>query len=205
MLTDLSANGSTLSELERGDIREFPLGEKKIVVIDGQVPASATENFHRNCVSLSFKRAPRDLEGNGYPVFCLDFDKYSFCSFTVVGRTCGMLVRNLLSCPDAVATGVTALITFPGEKDIVLTEILRRSAADVTVYYHINREWTHRWGGETLFYEDGDTRLAVLPKPGRILLVEGAPDHLYTAPRQGCPEPKLMLAITYDLQKRPRS
>jgi SM-20-related protein len=176
---------------------QFPLCGNRTRVVDGQVPENVIGNFHNNCISLSFKRTARSYEGNNYPVFSLDLEPHFFCSKTIIGKTCGRLINDLFEDYEVAVASASVLIIFPGEEDAVFPAKPDPDKNSITAYYHINKEWEHSWGGEALFYEDGDTKLAVLPKPGRIVVFEGEPEHRLTAPRRGCPEPKLLLAIKY--------
>ena len=59
---------------------------------------------------------------------------------------------------------------------------------NVMLLYYANATWEHHhWGGETLFYEDHDTAVAVLPLPGSIALFRGSIEHTGGVPTRVCP------------------
>src|SRR6185437_12677188 len=48
--------------------------------------------------------------------------------------------------------------------------------AHVTALYYANLEWKPDWGGETIYYTDGeDAELAISPRPGRLVIARCAP------------------------------
>jgi hypothetical protein len=61
----------------------------------------------------------------------------------------------------------------------------------------VNKKWDYKWGGETIFYEEKDTRMAVLPRPGRIVIFPGRVEHIGTIPTRICTQSRLTLALKY--------
>ncbi|MEU5709887.1 2OG-Fe(II) oxygenase [Streptomyces eurythermus] len=69
---------------------------------------------------------------------------------------------------------------------------------DVTALLFVNATWRREWGGEITFYDDdADAVLAVTPRPGRLLVFEGAIDHRVGIPLRDCYEPRLTLAVKF--------
>ena len=65
----------------------------------------------------------------------------------------------------------------------------------VTALYYANLEWQPDWGGETIYYNDEqDAELAVMPKPGRLLIARGAILHRGNVPTRACYEERYTLA-----------
>jgi hypothetical protein len=72
--------------------------------------------------------------------------------------------------------------------DTLLTHVDAVSEArELTALWFLCERWDTEWGGETLFYDaSGDARVAVSPKPGRLLLFDGAIRHAGKPPNRNC-------------------
>ena len=65
----------------------------------------------------------------------------------------------------------------------------------VTALYYANLEWQPDWGGETIYYTDEEeAELAVMPRPGRLLIARGAILHRGNVPTRVCYEERYTLA-----------
>jgi SM-20-related protein len=65
----------------------------------------------------------------------------------------------------------------------------------VTALYYANLEWKPDWGGETIYYNDEeDTELAIMPRPGRLVIARGALLHRGNVPTRACHEERYTLA-----------
>jgi Rps23 Pro-64 3,4-dihydroxylase Tpa1-like proline 4-hydroxylase len=81
--------------------------------------------------------------------------------------------------------------------DTLLTHVdAAPNARELTALWFLSERWDTEWGGETLFYDDaGDAQLAVSPKPGRLLLFDGAIRHAGKAPNRNCNVARYTFAI----------
>jgi len=87
---------------------------------------------------------------------------------------------NYSSCGDTLLTHVDAV----------------PQARELTALWFICESWDTDWGGETLFYDDaGDAEIAVSPKPGRLLLFDGAIRHAGKPPNRNCNVARFTFAI----------
>lgn len=69
-------------------------------------------------------------------------------------------------------------------------------ARELTALWYLCERWDREWGGETLFYtDDGDAQFAVSPRPGRLLLFDGAIRHAGKPPNRNCPVARYTFAI----------
>jgi hypothetical protein len=70
---------------------------------------------------------------------------------------------------------------------------------ELTSLWYLCERWEPDWGGETLFY-DGDTgvALAVPPRPGRLVLFDGAITHAGRTPSRTCFEVRYTFAIKWE-------
>lgn len=66
----------------------------------------------------------------------------------------------------------------------------------LTALWYIAPEWNVEWGGETLFYNSKmDAEAAVTPKPGRLVIFDGAITHVGRPPNRICYAPRYTLAF----------
>jgi SM-20-related protein len=76
----------------------------------------------------------------------------------------------------------------------------------LTALYYANPEWHPDWGGETIYFNDEeDVELAVLPRPGRLVIARGAVLHRGSVPTRGCYEERYTLAYKFNTPGKPRS
>jgi SM-20-related protein len=81
--------------------------------------------------------------------------------------------------------------------DTLLTHVdAAPEAHELTALWFLSERWDTEWGGETLFYDTaGDAQIAVSPKPGRLLLFDGAIRHAGKAPNRNCNVSRYTFAI----------
>lgn len=81
--------------------------------------------------------------------------------------------------------------------DTLLTHVdAVQGARELTALWFLCDQWDTEWGGETLFYDDsGDARVAVSPRPGRLLLFDGAIRHAGKPPNRNCLVSRYTFAI----------
>jgi hypothetical protein len=81
--------------------------------------------------------------------------------------------------------------------DVLLTHVdALPDTREMTALWFLCDRWETEWGGETLFYDaSGDAQLAVSPKPGRLLLFDGAIRHAGKPPNRNCPIGRYTFAI----------
>lgn len=178
-------------------IREEIIDKKKIHVIDGAVAEPDVKEFFNFVSGLSFRRNERDHDGDLYPIFSVDF-KPDFMEETAIGNIAAKLLQRIY--PESCFQLFRSYINMSHYGDL---EYPHRDCAvkgtDVTVLYYVNLKWDYQWGGETMFYEGGDTRLAVLPKSGRFLIFPGSIEHIGSVPSRACNESRFSLAMKYKM------
>jgi hypothetical protein len=86
---------------------------------------------------------------------------------------------------------------FASQGDLLLTHVdAQPELRELTALWYLCDRWDREWGGETLFYDAaGDARCAVSPKPGRLLLFDGAIRHAGKPPNRNCPIGRYTFAI----------
>lgn len=67
---------------------------------------------------------------------------------------------------------------------------------ELTALWFVCETWDPEWGGETVFFDDqGDAQVAVSPRPGRLILFDGAIRHAGRPPSRICYAPRFTFAI----------
>ncbi len=73
---------------------------------------------------------------------------------------------------------------------------------DFTALWYIAPEWDVEWGGETLFFNSSmDAEVAVSPRPGRLVVFDGAIVHAGRPPNRICYAPRYTLAFKLEPAK----
>lgn len=69
---------------------------------------------------------------------------------------------------------------------------------DLTALWFVCTTWDPEWGGETMFFDaSGDAACAVSPRPGRLVVFDGAIRHVGRPPNRICIEPRYTFAIKF--------
>lgn len=67
---------------------------------------------------------------------------------------------------------------------------------ELTALWYLSRSWEPEWGGETMFFDaSGDALACVSPRPGRLVLFDGAIAHAGRPPSRICFAPRFSFAI----------
>jgi SM-20-related protein len=70
---------------------------------------------------------------------------------------------------------------------------------DLTALWYLCERWDVEWGGETIFYDaQDDVACAVTPKPGRLVIFDGAIKHVGRPPNRICYAPRYTFAIKFE-------
>jgi len=70
---------------------------------------------------------------------------------------------------------------------------------DLTALWYLCETWDLEWGGETLFYDAHDeVACAITPKPGRLVIFDGAIKHAGRPPNRICYAPRYTFAIKFE-------
>ncbi|HEU4600980.1 MAG TPA: 2OG-Fe(II) oxygenase [Steroidobacteraceae bacterium] len=72
--------------------------------------------------------------------------------------------------------------------DVLLTHVdALPDRRELTALWYLCEQWDPEWGGETLFFDDAnDAQVAVAPKPGRLVIFDGAIRHAGRPPNRNC-------------------
>lgn len=70
----------------------------------------------------------------------------------------------------------------------------------LTALWYLSKHWEPEWGGETMFFDaTGDALFCATPRPGRLVIFDGAIPHVGRPPSRICYEPRYTFAIKLDL------
>lgn len=86
---------------------------------------------------------------------------------------------------------------FAAHGDVLLTHVdSLPQARELTALWFLCERWDIEWGGETLFFDAaGEAEIAVAPRPGRLLLFDGAIRHVGRPPNRNCYVSRYTFAI----------
>lgn len=74
---------------------------------------------------------------------------------------------------------------------------------DLTALWYLCEQWDIEWGGETMFYDEmNEVALAVIPRPGRLVVFDGAIKHVGRPPNRICYVPRYTFAIKFERVER---
>ena len=72
----------------------------------------------------------------------------------------------------------------------------RPDQRELTALWFLSTTWEPEWGGETMFFDtSGDAMFCVSPKPGRLVMFDGAITHADRPPSRICFAPRYTFAI----------
>jgi hypothetical protein len=174
--------------------RTAAIGGREIFVFDGLVPAEESALYARAIPQAAFTRtesARPDADVRHW-VCEMPLENLPRTGFWhATERIVGQLRPAERYRPYRVYTNYAAF------GDLLLTHVdALPDARELTALWFLCESWDTEWGGETLFYDDaGEAQLAVSPRPGRLLLFDGAVRHAGKPPNRNCPVGRYTFAI----------
>ena len=84
--------------------------------------------------------------------------------------------------------------------DVLFTHVdCLPGANELTALWFMCGRWDIEWGGETVFFDASDEiAFAVLPRPGRLVVFDGAIKHVGRPPSRVCFAPRYTFAIKFE-------
>lgn len=68
--------------------------------------------------------------------------------------------------------------------------------AHLTFLIYCNTHWENTWAGETLFFDEhGEISGGVMPRPGRVVIIRGDPNHVGRSVSRICPSDRRVLVF----------
>lgn len=169
---------------------------KPVLIFDELLEHDEVTKFYDFVVKLSFTKTERDGDFDEYPIFSVDFMAARFEKEVTVAQTGRELLNAHFPGKEYLLTRAYINLSNYGDMEFPHRDC-SMDRHDITVLYYVNPVWKHFWGGETLFYENHQTRVAILPTPGRFVLFDGSIEHTGTVPNRICKSSRLTLAMKY--------
>ncbi|WP_212004681.1 2OG-Fe(II) oxygenase [Chitinophaga sp. HK235] len=177
---------------------ELVQGEN-IHIIDDTFSEEEIQAFFEYVEELPFRRKEKSNEYDNFPIFSTDFDPVVFEESTYIGQKARLLLETYV--PEGKHYNLfRAYVNLSTYGDVEYPHYdCQADQKDITVLYYVNLKWNNTFGGETIFYEEHDTRLAILPKPGRFVIFPGKIEHMGSVASRICKTPRYSLALKYNL------
>jgi SM-20-related protein len=175
--------------------RAVSIGGRDVCVYDDLVPVEEAARYYRAISQASFTRtesARADTAEYRHWVCEMPLENLPRTSlWLATERAVAALRPNERFLPYRVYTN------YASYGDTLLTHVdAPFEARELTALWYLCESWDREWGGETLFYDDaGDAQIAVSPKPGRLVLFDGAVRHAGKPPNRNCPIGRYTFAI----------
>jgi SM-20-related protein len=188
-------------DADEGDVSAAPtrhetIDGRDVFVFDGLVTAEESAVYYRAITQAAFTRS----------------EFASIATADLRHWVCEMPLQNLpraslwAATEQAVASArpnesyrpYRAYTNFASFGDLLLTHVDAQpdQPRELTALWYLCDRWETDWGGETLFYTaDGDARIAVAPKPARLVLFDGVIRHAGKPPNRNCPIGRYTFAI----------
>jgi SM-20-related protein len=174
--------------------RHAQIGGRDVFVFDGLVPAEESARYFQAISQASFARTEAARPETEYRHWVCEMPLENLARTSLWAAT----ERAVLAVRPGVAYRAYRVYTnYASFGDVLLTHVdAVPDARELTALWFLCERWDTEWGGETLFYDDGgDAQIAVTPKPGRLVLFDGAVRHAGKAPNRNCPVGRYTFAI----------
>lgn len=176
--------------------REFLVEGRLVRVFDGHLPDVAQ---HVRGLSLAaFRRTevarPDTAE---YKHWATEIDVHSLAAHPLFGVT-SRAVRGFQQ-PGFAFRPYRAYVNVASFGDMLFTHTdCLEDQHDLTALWYMCERWDVEWGGETIFFDGaGEVACAVQPRPGRLVVFDGAIRHVGRPPNRICYTPRYTFAIKF--------
>ncbi|AMQ00391.1 2OG-Fe(II) oxygenase [Pedobacter cryoconitis] len=174
---------------------------KEIHIIDDIFSVAEIEAFYEYVNSLSFRKREKSLSYDEFPIFSTDFIPATFETETFIGKKSREILNQINSAGKDYEM-CRSYINLCAYGDVEYPHFdCDPDQSDITVLYYVNKFWDYKYGGETIFYENKQSRLAILPTPGRIVIFPGNIEHMGTIPTRICKLSRYSLAMKFRKKK----
>lgn len=180
------------------ETRRHTLSGKLIQVLDGCIDDHWIFGAHRWLFQLSYRRLDSDTRHTKYSRHWVNtlLPAEDYVQAVPLFARIARLAMAASGNPHAVLKRIDAYSTSYG--DLPLTHQDLEFGRGLTALLFGNAEWDSEWTGETVFCDDaGEATLLVPPRPGRLLVFDGALLHRAGAPARNCHEPRFALVFKF--------
>lgn len=167
---------------------------RNVWVFDDLCPLNEAFEFYDNLIISPFKRdeiaRPDTAE---YRHWAINLSSMMYKSLPVYQRAIDVIKQQT----GKQYRGYRGYVNYSTFGDMLFshTDCLPESD-ELTVLVYICKNWDIEWGGETMFYNnEDDCVFACTPKPGRVVIFNGAVKHVGRPPNRICYQPRFTLAF----------
>ncbi|MEZ9481448.1 2OG-Fe(II) oxygenase [Vibrio splendidus] len=180
-------------------VRELFVEDSTVFVVDGLMDEMSIDDFYTAISKQGFFRQERDSDQDEYPIFSFDFEPVEFSSSDKVGIIATELVHSYFHENLYLQRAYVNLCHY-GDMEYPHRDCELGEKAVTALYYPMT-SWTKEWGGETIFYEDGESKYAISPKPGRFVIFSGELEHMGTLPTRICSQSRYTVALKFKIKR----
>jgi len=170
------------------------IGGRDVFVFDDLVPVAESARYFHAISQASFTRteAARPEAQYRHWVCEMPLENLARTSLWAATEQAVLAVR-----PGVSYRAYRVYTNYASFGEVLLTHVdAVPDARELTALWFLCECWDTEWGGETLFYDAaGDAQIAVTPRPGRLVLFDGALRHAGKAPNRNCPIGRYTFAI----------
>lgn len=178
-------------------VRTETIEDRNIFIIDDYITKNEIDTFYDEVLSLPYKRAEKSTSYDEFPIFSTDFQPVIFENDSTVGQKARHLLNRFVT-NGKNYTLKRSYVNLSNYGDVEYPHYdCPLDREDVTVLYYVNKTWHYKYGGETIFYSNKESRLAILPTPGRFVIFPGNIEHMGTIQTRICKESRVSLALKY--------
>lgn len=175
--------------------RSVSIDGRDVWVFDGLVPVEESARYFRAIMTAAFTRtetARADAADFRHWVCEMPLENLARTSLWSATEQAVLAVR-----PGVPYRAYRVYTNYASFGDTLLTHVdAQPDQNELTALWFLCETWDREWGGETLFYDaNGDAQIAVSPKPGRLVLFDGAVRHAGKPPNRNCPIGRYTFAI----------
>lgn len=175
--------------------REFSIGGKRVVVLDGLFSEDTVRSIHKFVSELPHQcNAADSKETAHHKRWKCDFPKGTE-EKPFFARIRDIVVQGGIF-PEQPLELLRIYSNFNFYGEVFFNHL--DSTDGVTALYYVNPTWEHDWSGETFFCdESGESIQVVQPKAGRLVLFDASILHRGSPPSRLCPEHRINIAFKF--------
>jgi SM-20-related protein len=168
---------------------------RDVFIFDGLVPAEESSRYFLALTAAAFTRtemARAETQEYRHWVCEMPLDNLPKISLWPATQAAVAALR-----PGEQYRPYRVYTNFAAYGDVLPTHVdALPNARELTALWFLSERRDTEWGGETLFYDSaGDAQVVVSPRPGRLLLFDGAIRHAGKPPNRNCFVSRFTLAI----------
>ena len=193
-----------VAQLPASPTYQYLVDGRRVCVYDGLIDAATIAHYYQTLSKMAFARKefarPATRE---YKHWVAELSLHQ-------GKELGMYQPSLqaaaaLNAVDGGYQVIRNYCNYASYGDMLFTHVdCAPGAGHVTALWYICTEWDVEWGGETILFNSGkDAVCAISPKPGRLVVFDGAVPHVGRPPNRICYAPRYTFA--YKLAPQPAS